>query len=205
MGFGGGGDDSGIDDVEVTQPPRQIAPLENSLVAHSQLMLDGTGQFTPYGGGFRLTPQALFGQTYVPGPNPTIFGNPYSYNQAQQYFGQSGLQNGGSNALFPMSPQPQQQQQQQQNQAQPTGIQQLAQIFPGLFNMQAFQQPAQSNAGGQQQQQTNNSQQNNSNNNQQQQQPQMSPQEQQMQQQFLSAIQNSGAFYPTNYQNGVFT
>ena len=201
------GADGSNQGAQIIQAPRQIGPLEQSLVAHSQLMLDGTGQFAPYGGGFRLTPQNLFGQVYVPGPNPTIFGNPFDYSQAQNYFGQSALQNGGSNA-FPNSQQqgqsPPQQQQQQAPQQMQNGMQQLASIAPGLFNMSAFQQPAQANAGGGQQQQSSGGQQQSAP--QQPQQPQVNPQELAMQQQFMNAIQQAGAFYPTNFnpQTGAF-
>lgn len=201
----GGGDSSG--GAQVIQPPRQLGPLEPILNTHSTLMANGVGQFAPWGSGHRMVPNVLFGQVVAPGPNPTAFGNAFDYNaSAANYFGPSALINGGSNAapLFPNSQQQSAQSQQQQGNPM-GGLAQLQAIAPGLFNMSAFQQPAQANAGGGQQQQSQPQQQQTQQQSPQQQAPQLNPQQLAMQQQWIQAIQSAGGSLPNfNPQTGAF-
>lgn len=80
--MGGGSEPS----AQVVNPGGEInSPYSDYIKALSSTMLNYAQQFTPYGSGHSMAPNMLMGQTYVPGPNQTIFGNPY--NTAQQSAG----------------------------------------------------------------------------------------------------------------------
>ena len=181
----GGGGDSSPQQPQVINPERVAGPLESGARSHlfpqMENMLEAALPYSQFGAGYQLLPRSPLGQTYVPGPNPTIFGNPYMYAHAEPWFGQSALNNGGGNAMgggqsggqgggggsnnqqqqpvFPMSMYPN------------LIPQQLQFLNPGMFNLAAFAPPQQQNP---QQNQNNSNQQNqqqNQNNTQQPQQP----------------------------------
>lgn len=129
----GGGSDGG---TEIINPPiRTDAPLQPELTNAGRAQLAANDQFNIWGAGFRLTPQNPFGQVYMPGPNQTIFGNPYNQANAAPFFGQSAgaPQNVGFNSQlgYPQNVQ------QAANQAMPPNGQQVLapfqQFFPGII------------------------------------------------------------------------
>lgn len=66
------------------------SPLNNFLIPQAQNMLQYAGTYSTLGSGFNLAPNQLMGQVYVPGPNQTIFGNPYNtQQQSSAYWGQA--------------------------------------------------------------------------------------------------------------------
>ena len=84
--MGGGGGDS---DPQVYQPPiRQDTPLQQGLTGLATSQLNSMIPYMGYGGGYQLMPMTPFGQTYMPGPNQTIFGNPYNQQNSVPFFGQ---------------------------------------------------------------------------------------------------------------------
>lgn len=75
------------------------SPLNNFLIPQAANMLNYAGQYSQLGSGFNLAPEMLMGQVYVPGPNQTIFGNPYNtQQQSSAYYGQAAVPN--SQALY---------------------------------------------------------------------------------------------------------
>lgn len=84
--MGGGG---GSSDTQVFQPPiRQDTPLQQGLTGLATSQLNTMIPYMPYGAGYQLMPMTPFGQTYMPGPNQTIFGNPYNQQNSVPFFGQ---------------------------------------------------------------------------------------------------------------------
>lgn len=165
---GGGGESS--PQTQVITPDRPPGPLETGAPSHlfpqMENMLEANLPYSQFGGGFNLAPRNPFGQVYVPGPNPTIYGNPYNYNaNATPYFGQSALTQGGSNVG--MQPQAQGGGQQggqggggsqQQNPFAPGNSlmgSQLQFLFPSLFTNPNQNQQTQSPTQQQQQPSTN--------------------------------------------------
>lgn len=70
------------------------SPLNNFLIPQAANMLTYAGQYSNLGAGHNLSPNMLMGQVYVPGPNQTIFGNPYNtQQQSSAYFGQAAVPN----------------------------------------------------------------------------------------------------------------
>lgn len=85
--MGGGVGDSG--GTTVIEPPiRQDIPLQQGLIGMATNQLNSMVPYIGYGAGYRLTPQTPFGQVYMPGPNQTIFGNPYNQQNSVPFFGQ---------------------------------------------------------------------------------------------------------------------
>ena len=104
MGFGGGS--SQQPSTSIVQPPNPPGgPLQDALVSHGAAMLESNIPYAHFGSGAALLPRSPLGQVYVPGPNPTIFGNPYNQSAHAGYFGSAS----GSNAPQPGQQQPQQQ------------------------------------------------------------------------------------------------
>lgn len=88
MGFGGGGGGG-----EITQYNPQVndpyPQLTGNLVNAS---IDSLTAFRPYGyygAGYQMANLSPMGQIYTPGPNQSLFGNPYTTQGHQPYFGQS--------------------------------------------------------------------------------------------------------------------
>jgi hypothetical protein len=121
------------------------SPLNNYLIPQAQNMLGYAGQYSTLGSGFNLAPNQLMGQTYVPGPNQTIFGNPYNTSaQSANYWGAPAQPNAqGLQQMYQQFLHPQGQGGQQQGGAQQDPTQQL------VGKLQSLQQSQQ---GGQQQQ-----------------------------------------------------
>lgn len=85
MGFGGGGS------TETTQynPTPVTPPLQNELIALATDNLRYQQPYNVYGAGHQMANLSPFGQVYAPGPNQTLFGNPYTTSGHEPYFGQS--------------------------------------------------------------------------------------------------------------------
>ncbi len=103
MGSGGG---SSAPSTQVVNPERVPGPLESGAPSHLfpqfENMLEAGLPFSQFGAGYQLMPRSPFGQVYAPGPNPTIFGNPYMARNHNPYFGESALNAGGS--MVPQNP-----------------------------------------------------------------------------------------------------
>lgn len=81
--FGGGGGEG-----ETIQPPiRQDTPLQQDLINFATAQMAYARPFAGWGAGYHFMPHQLFGQTYMPGPNQTIFGNPYDQGASVPYYG----------------------------------------------------------------------------------------------------------------------
>src|SRR5687768_9112081 len=89
MGFGGGGGGTSVTQTE--GGPIQNVPLQNELTGQGLRQLQQSSPFSYYGSGHQLMPQSPLGQVFAPGPNPTIFGNPYNAAHHNQIFGQAGM------------------------------------------------------------------------------------------------------------------
>lgn len=64
------------------------SPLNEFLIPQAGNMLTNAGRWSTLGSAPNLMPSQLLGQTYVPGPNQTIFGNPYNTAaQSANYWG----------------------------------------------------------------------------------------------------------------------
>lgn len=87
-----GGGDTTVQTIQPSNPTN--IPLQGDLTGQSQRQLGYAAPYS-YWPGYQLGPQAAMGQVFVGGPNPTIFGNPYNYGNAQGFFGGSALPNGG--------------------------------------------------------------------------------------------------------------
>lgn len=89
-----GGSSGGSSSQVVDQGGLIDSPLNNFLIPQAQNMLTTAGRWSTLGSPFNFLPNIPLGQTYVPGPNQTIFGNPYNTQQmASNYFGQSAVPN----------------------------------------------------------------------------------------------------------------
>jgi len=89
-----GGSSGGGGSQVVDQGGLIDSPLNNFLIPQSQNMLATAGRWSTLGSPFNFLPNIPLGQTYVAGPNQTIFGNPYNtQQQASNYFGQSAIPN----------------------------------------------------------------------------------------------------------------
>ena len=88
--FGGGKGDNGGGDRVITPPrPDMSGSMEPQLQAASQAQMAAFAPFSQYGAGYQLMPQQMLGQVYVPGPNPTIMGDPYNPQGYDNFFGAS--------------------------------------------------------------------------------------------------------------------
>ena len=86
--MGGGSDGGG---TQIIQPPiNQATPLQGPLINASMVALSSNDNMNPYGAGYRLTPNVPFGQVAFPGPNQTIYGNPFGANSTP-FFGQPSM------------------------------------------------------------------------------------------------------------------
>ncbi len=89
-----GGDSGGSSAQVVDQGGLIDSPLNNYLIPQAQNMLTTAGRWSTLGSPFNFLPNIPLGQVYVPGPNQTIYGNPYNTQQmASNYFGQSAVPN----------------------------------------------------------------------------------------------------------------
>ena len=88
-GLFGGGHEQGHIQTSIVIPPRPdlTGANEPQLQAATGGMLSAAAPFAQYGAGYQLLPQQMLGQVYVPGPNPTLMGDPYA--QQSSYFGPS--------------------------------------------------------------------------------------------------------------------
>lgn len=141
--MGGGSDGGG---TQIIQPPvNNATPLQGPLINAATVALSSNDNMNPWGAGYRLTPNVPFGQVMFPGPNQTIYGNPFG-SDSTPFFGQpsvsqaqvnAGMGAGGGQAAgqgpqqgmngFQMPLIPSQQGQYQQVMAP------FQQMFPGIF------------------------------------------------------------------------
>lgn len=144
MGGGGGGE------TRTVQPEGTSVhtPVDDLLANSSIAALGNFLPFTGYGAGYHYMPSMLLGQTYMAGPNQTIYGNPFNNAQTQvPYTGQPGMQQTSYQQALPSANTLQGQQQSANNV--------LAQLLLGHFAGQmpqqqpaAQQQPSQNQSGG---------------------------------------------------------
>lgn len=68
---------------QIITPPRPdlSGANEGALGSAAAGMLAAAAPFASYGAGYQLLPQQMMGQVYVPGPNPTLMGNPYQSSE----------------------------------------------------------------------------------------------------------------------------
>lgn len=95
------GSSGGSTNPTIIQTPNPTnVPLQDALTGQSTRQLGEAGPFSYFGSGNQLLPTANLGQTYLAGPNPTMFGNPTDPNAATGSFGQVGSYNptGGSSS-----------------------------------------------------------------------------------------------------------
>jgi hypothetical protein len=86
MGFGGGG---GSTQTTQYNPTPITPPLQNELIALATDNLRYQQPYNVFGAGYQMANSSPFGQVYAPGPNQTLFGNPYTTTGHEPYFGQS--------------------------------------------------------------------------------------------------------------------
>ena len=89
-----GGSSGGSSSQVVDQGGLIDSPLNQFFIPQAGNMLTTAGRWSTLGSPFNFLPNIPLGQTYVPGPNQTIYGNPYNTQQmASNYFGQSAVPN----------------------------------------------------------------------------------------------------------------
>ncbi len=87
MGGGGGGDNN--QGSTTYQPPiNNNVPLQQHLTGLADNQLHAAIPYMSYGAGYQLAPQGAFGQVAMPGPNQTIYGNPFNQQNSVGSFGQ---------------------------------------------------------------------------------------------------------------------
>ena len=90
--MGSDGGSSSPPTQQIIDPGRpQNIPLEPQLVSQGENILEAQAPFAQFGAGYQLAPRSPFGQTYVPGLNQTIFGDPYNPQNYANYYGQSAV------------------------------------------------------------------------------------------------------------------
>ena len=70
----------------VTPPNPANVPLQDALTGLSQRQLGAAAPDSYWGAGYQMLPNSPMGQVYMPGANPTVFGQPYN-QQNFPYFG----------------------------------------------------------------------------------------------------------------------
>lgn len=83
--FGGGSPQTNT--TTITPPNPTGVPLQDPLMGIGTRQLGQASPFAAYGSGGNLVPQVPFGQTYLAGPNPTTFGDPFNAAHAQAFYG----------------------------------------------------------------------------------------------------------------------
>lgn len=84
MGSGGGG---GQQVQQIPGGPINNIPLQDNLANAGLNMLTQAAPYAHIGAGYQGLPRVPLGQVYMPGPNPTTFGDPFNAQYAQNFFG----------------------------------------------------------------------------------------------------------------------
>lgn len=83
--MGSGGGDGGV--TQIPGGPINNVPLQDNLTSAALNMLTQSLPYSPMGAGYQGLPRVPQGQVYMPGPNPSIFGDPFNASYAQSFFG----------------------------------------------------------------------------------------------------------------------